>query len=59
MKIKTIKVRVVKTATRSAGAGVRESFWEVQKKETFKWRTVGIFPNCEEAVTRAHQIVSV
>ena len=56
--MKAIKVRVVKTATRSAGSGVRESFWEVQKKGTFKWRTVGVFPSSEEALTRAHQIVS-
>ena len=57
--MKAIKVRVVKTATRSAGSGVRESFWEVQKKGTFKWRIVGVFPSSEEALTRAHQIVSV
>ena len=56
--MKAIKVRVVMTEPRSAGYGVRESFWEVQKKETFKWRTVGIYRTMWEALTHAHQIVS-
>jgi len=56
--MKTIKMRVIKTATRSGGSGIQESFWEVQKKEMFGWRTVATFGNSTAALVHAKHELS-
>lgn len=48
-----MKLRVVKTVTRSLGSGVKESFWEVQEKRVFKWVTVATFGNSTAALLHA------
>lgn len=56
--MKTIKMRVIKTAIRSGGSGIQESFWEVQKKELFGWRTVATFGNSTAALIHAKEELS-
>lgn len=53
-----MKLRVVKTVTRSLGSGIRESFWEVQKKNALGWRTVATFGNSTAALVHAKEIAS-
>lgn len=53
-----MRLRVVKTVTRAKGSGIQESFWEVRKKETFKWRTVATFGNATAALIHAKELLS-
>lgn len=53
-----VKLRVVKTVTRSLGSGIKESFWEVQRKELFGWRTIATFGNSTAALVHAKEIAS-
>ena len=54
-----VKLRVVKTVTRSLGSGIRESFWTLQKKGIFRWKDVGIFGTSDDAMAHAHKMLSV
>lgn len=53
-----VKLRVVKTVTRSLGSGIRESFWEVQRKDLLRWRTIATFGNSTAALVHAKEIAS-
>ena len=53
-----VKLRVVKTVTRSLGSGIKESFWEVQKKNALGWRTIATFGNSTAALVHAKEIAS-
>ena len=53
-----MQVRIIRTSTLSKGSGLRESFWEVQKKKTFGWRTVAAFSSAAVAVVHAHKIIN-
>ena len=59
MKIKTTKLRVIRTVTRSAGSGIQESHWEVQRKGVIKWRTVAAFAFADEALDHARKTAGV
>lgn len=54
-----MKLRVVKTATRSLGSGIQESFWTLQKKGILRWKDVGIFGTSDDAMAHAHKMLSV
>lgn len=53
-----VKLRVVKTVTRALGSGIRESFWEVQQRHAFRWRTRGVHSTASEAYEQAKKIAS-
>jgi len=43
------RYRVVKTITRAPGSGIKESFWEVQRRRAFRWWTLSVYPTSWEA----------
>lgn len=51
-----VKLRVVKTVTRSLGSGIQESFWLVQEKHGLRWKTVATFGNSTAALVHAKQL---
>ena len=54
-----MRLRVVKTVTRAKGSGIQESFWEVQQRHTFRWRTRGVHPTASEAYEHATKLASL
>ena len=54
-----VKLRVVKTVTRSLGSGIRETFWEVQQRHAFGWRTRAVHPTASEAYDHAIKLASL
>lgn len=53
----TPAARVIKTV-QDNGTGLTESFWNVQAKRIFRWRTVATFGNATAALIHAKHIVN-